>query len=437
MMGAARGHQGKLFYAFDLDASVPEGHLLRRIDAVLDRSDLRDHVGPFYSHTGRPSIDPERLVRMLIVGYRFGIRSERRLCEEVSLNLAYRWFCRLGIEDPVPDHSTFTKNRSGRFRDSDLLRKIFEGVLRDCIGHGLVGGEGFAVDASIIQADASPINTFSSESMFTRMQEINGKVAFYLASLDPDEKPPKVLSRSGPQAGWVSPKGGRGFYAYAANYLVDLHAGVIVDTETTRSHRPAEVAASQTMIERTRDRFDLAPKRIAADTAYGTGPFLNWLVEDQQIAPHIPVWDKIGTPSKRISREEFAWNAAAEHYVCPEGKPLVARGKVMSDNTRNYLASATDCRTCPLKVRCCPGSPQRTVRRSIFERARDVARSLAKSPAYARSQDDRKKVEMSFAQLRRTLGIRRLRLRGLRNAADELMLGAIALNLRKMANHVA
>src|SRR3979409_1145660 len=152
MMGERRVQQDPLFYEFSLERPVPASHLLRSIERFVALSGIRDHLRPFYSEMGRPSIDPELMIRMLIVGYCFGIRSERRLCEEVHLNLAYRWFCRLGLDGAVPDHSTFSKNRHGRFRDSDLLRKVFETTVRRCIAEGLVGGEGFAVDASMIKA---------------------------------------------------------------------------------------------------------------------------------------------------------------------------------------------------------------------------------------------------------------------------------------------
>ena len=155
MMGQQAGAQDELFYSFNLDAHVPADHLLRGIDRFLDLGELRRHLASFYSHTGRPSIDPELMMRMLIIGYCFGIRSERRLCDEVHLNLAYRWFCRLGLQDAVPEHSTFSKNRHGRFRDSDAFRHLFETVLQRCIAEGLVGGEGFAIDASVVKADAS------------------------------------------------------------------------------------------------------------------------------------------------------------------------------------------------------------------------------------------------------------------------------------------
>jgi transposase len=155
MMGPRQVDQAALFYEFSLERHVPATHLLRSIDRFVDLSDVRSHLAPFYSSTGRPSIDPELLVRMLLVGYCYGIRSERRLCEELHLNLAYRWFCRLGLDGEVPDHSTFSKNRHGRFRDCDLLRKLFETVVRRCMAEGLVDGAAFAVDASLIAADAN------------------------------------------------------------------------------------------------------------------------------------------------------------------------------------------------------------------------------------------------------------------------------------------
>jgi transposase len=155
MMGSRQVEQGRLFYNLSLEAHVPADHLLRSIDRFVDLSDLRRDLAPFYSLMGRPSVDPELMIRMLLIGYCLGIRSERRLCEEVHLNLAYRWFCRLGLDGRVPDHSTFSKNRHGRFRESDLLRRLFETVLRRCIEEGFVGGEGFAVDGSLIKADAS------------------------------------------------------------------------------------------------------------------------------------------------------------------------------------------------------------------------------------------------------------------------------------------
>lgn len=439
MMGRSPSDQGKLFYAFDLDTVVPTDHLLRGIDTVLDLSDLRRHLASFYSHTGRPSTDPELMMRMLIVGYSFGIRSERRLCEEVRLNLSYRWFCRLGLEDAVPDHSTFSKNRHGRFRDSDLFRHVFESVLRRCMKEGLVGGEGFAVDASIIKADANrqrgvagsdPMD-WSDATIATR------PVREYIAALDaeipPPGKPAKNISLTDPASRWTAAPGGPAFYAYSANYLIDLDVGIIIDSETTTARRMEEVEASRTMIERTEARFGLKPDRLAADTAYGSAPTLAWLVDDKAIEPHIPVWDKSGGKAGQFARFDFIWDRKSDCYICPGGKHLGTTGRITTDNTILYRARNPDCAGCALKPKCCPNTPNRKISRSVHEEARDYARSLADTPAYLQSRRDRKKVEMSFAHLKRILKLDRLRLRGISGANDELLLAATAQNLRKMA----
>src|SRR6202163_1101924 len=186
MMGPQQVDQAALFYEFSLERHVPAGHLLRSIDRFVDLSEVRGHVAPFYSSTGRPSIDPELLIRMLIVGYCLGIRSERRLCEEVHLNLAYRWFCRLGLDDKVPDHSTFSKNRHGRFRESNVFRHLFETIVARCMAEGLVGADGFAVDASLIAADANKQRSVPSDEW--KPEEVKDKacraVREYLATLD-------------------------------------------------------------------------------------------------------------------------------------------------------------------------------------------------------------------------------------------------------------
>ena len=194
MMGQGSGGQKQLFYSFNLEDHVPADHLLRGIDHCLDLGELRDHLAPFYSHTGRPSVDPELMVRMLIVGYSFGIRSERRLCEEVHLNLAYRWFCRLGLEDAVPDHSTFSKNRHGRFREGDAFRQVFESVVARCMKEGLVGGEGFAIDASVIKADANRSRSTAREGAedLRDPRHATRAVRRYLTALDEQGEPVAV-----------------------------------------------------------------------------------------------------------------------------------------------------------------------------------------------------------------------------------------------------
>src|SRR6202789_3380434 len=185
MMGEGRVMQEALFYGFSLERHVPDDHLLRKIDRFVDLAEVRTHLGPYYSDVGRPSIDPELMIRMLLVGYAFAIRSERRVCAEVALNLAYRWFCRLGLEGDVPDHSTFPKNRHGRFRESDLFRLLFEQVVRMCMQAGLVGGEGFAIDASVIEADAGLRRKAEGKlTTWPQGEEVSRPVREYLDALD-------------------------------------------------------------------------------------------------------------------------------------------------------------------------------------------------------------------------------------------------------------
>ena len=431
----------QLFYDFCLEDHVPQDHLLRQIDRFLDLDDIRTELKPYYSHLGRPSIDPDLLIRMLIVGYCFAIRSERRLCEEVHLNLAYRWFCRLGLNGNVPDHSTFSLNRNGRFRDSDILRQLFETVVRRCMTEGLVGGEGFAVDASLIQADANKQRSVSSDEWDIADIPANATRAVkdYLETLDDaafgaaSKTIPKFISPSDPASQWTGALRGPAFFAYATNYLIDTKNAVIVDVEASRAIRQAEVGAARTMIERIVDRFDLKPKRLAADTAYGTAANLAWLVNDKNIAPHIPVFDKSKRKDGTLSRSDFTWDGERDFYICPEGRHLKTTGRVHDGRTKLYRSRKTDCDPCPLKPRCCAKAAHRKVPRDINEDARDVARALYDTPAYDQSRRERKKVEMLFAHLKRILKMGRLRLRGPRGARDEFLLAATVQNLKKLA----
>jgi transposase len=446
MMGERRVDQGALFYAFSLERHVPQDHLLRSIDRFVDLEGVRAHLASFYSPIGRPSIDPELMIRMLLVGYCLGIRSERRLCDEVHLNLAYRWFCRLGLDGDVPDHSTFSKNRHGRFRDSDLLRELFESVVRRCMAEGLVGGEGFAVDASIVRADASRHKGVDGAAGLLP-EAASRAVQEYLAVLD-DEAfgaatpvTPKYLSLSDPAARWTAAQAGPAIFAYCTNYLIDLDHAVIVDVEPSTAVRQGELAACRTMIERANDDFGLYPERLTADTAYGSAEMLEWLVHEQGIEPHIPVFDKSKREDGTFSRSDFAYDHQSDAYTCPAGQLLKHSRRAFTtprtgqpkDDTVRYRASTHDCGPCPLKPQCCPNQPYRKVTRSIHEGARDMARDIAKTDAYVTSMRQRKKVEMLFAHLKRILKLDRLRLRGPLGARDEFLLAATAQNLRKMA----
>jgi transposase len=459
MMGRQAGDQRQLFYLFNLEDRIPPNHLLRRINPIVTEvlADLREKLASFYSDTGRPSIDPELMMRMLLVGYCYGFRSERRLCEEVKLHLAYRWFCKLDLEDKVPHHSTFSVNRLGRFRESDILRHVFERVVAACMAAGLVKGEGFAVDASVIEANASRYHGKApTELDWTDAQRQQRAVADYLTSLDAeararaedpndtddgsageseqaiDRKPPKVISPSDPQSAWTAKANKRVLFGYGLNYLIDVKHAVIVDVEATPARTYDEVTATKTMIERTERRFNMKPKRLAADTAYGIDRFLGWLVK-KRIMPHIPVWNRSERDDGTFSRADFAFDKKRNIYICPAGKTLSTTGNFSTDRGLRYIASVPNCRSCVLKPKCCPNMPSRRIVRYVNEDARDLARRKMKTKAFFRSRNQRKKVEMRFAHLKTHHGFERLRLRGLSGARDEFHLAAIVQNLKTMA----
>ena len=442
MMGSNDKPQDELFYAFNLDEIVPEDHLLRDIDRVLDLSNLREHLAPFYSHTGRPSIDPELMIRMLLIGYCCGIRSERQLCYEVTMNLAYRWFCKLKITDKVPDHSTFSKNRHGRFRDSEVFRFVFEQVLKRCMEEGLIGAEGFAVDASVVKADASKQKHHEDDD-----DDWGGgsrAINEYLDSIEADgapATPPKKVSQTDPMARWTAVLGGPAYYAYSTNYLVDTDHGIIVDVEATPALRTPEVWSTKTMIERVKDRFGIEAKKLIGDTAYGTAEFLGWVVDEAGIEPHVPVWDRGNEKVDRFGRSDFVFDEEQDLYTCPNGKELrrfwrtykKPRSGITQKGEIKYRSRATDCAACPMKAQCCPNTDIRKITRSVHESARDIARAIGKTPAYRRTRRQRKQVEMLFAHMKRILKVDRLRLRGMSGAQDEFLLTATAQNLRRMA----
>ena len=404
MMGPAVGQQDRLFYEFDLDDRVPADHLLRRIDAVLDLSWVRSELAPYYSHTGCPSIDPELMIRMLLVGYCYSIRSERRLCQDVSLNLAYRWFCRLGLEDRVPSHGTFSVNRHGRFRESDVFRTVFERIVAQCMDAGLVGGEGFAVDASVIEADASRFQRVTGgEINWSDKQLSRRAIKEYVEALESENPPinpkqiPKAMSPTDPCAAWTTRGRHKVMFGYSVNYLIDIENAVILDVEATPTRISKEVDATETMIGRTQERFALKPDRIAGDVAYDKERNL---------------------------------------YICPNGKELKTSGTTHGGTTLKYDAKRRECGQCPLKSECTTGR-ERHVSRDVNQEARDYTQALMESDAYAQSRCQRKKIETLFGDMKRNLGVTRLRLRGLTGARDEFLLTATVQNLKRLVKRVA
>ena len=307
---------------------------------------------------------------------------------------------------------------------------------------GLVKGEGFAVDASVMEADASRYHGIAPDEIdWSAPERQTRAVSEFLAGLA-DEEPnadrttPKVVSPTDPCSAWTAKANKRVQFGYGLNYLIDIENAVIVDVEATPARTYDEVKATRTMLERTEQQLGLKPERLLADTAYGTGKFLGWLV-GAGITPHIPVWEMANRRDGTFSRSDFIFDKQKNEYQCPNGKALRTTGRVHDGRTILYRASKRDCDRCPLKAQCCPNVTWRKIPRDVNEEARDIARALMKTPEYERSRDERKRVEMRFAHLKTHHRFERMRLRGLTGARDEFHLAAVVQNLKTLANRSA
>ena len=352
----------------------------------------------------------------------------------------------LSIEDKLPDHSAFSRARNERFRDSDIFRSVFERVVEACIAAGLVGGEGFAVDASLIAADANKQRSIPGKDWDKNRapEKASRAVKEYLATLDDaafgaaSDVTPKFVSPSDPAAQWTGAMRGPAFFAYADNYLIDVKFGVIMDVEASRAIRQAEVGAAKTMIERTEERFDIKPKRLAADTAYGSGKEPQLARQRQGDRAAHPGDRQVEARGRHLQPGRLHVRQGAQRLRLPGGQDSEDDGhgdRRWGDASlsRKHVRLSR----LPAQAQCCPKTPARKIPRSIYEEARDVARALAKTDAFEQSCRESKRVEMLFAHLKRILRLGRLRLRGPRGAQDEFTLAAIAQNLRRLAKLVA
>jgi hypothetical protein len=351
------------------------------------------------------------------------------------------WFCGLGLESEVPNRSTFSKNRHGRFAEGDVLRRVFEMVVRRCVEAGLVGGTGALVDGSTVAADANRDRRAAPDDIRTvwdEQDQVSRPVQAYLDQLEaeaaepregPRHKPPKYVSETDPQAAW-SLKDGPGRFSYETNYLVDDQHAVIVDVEATPARLSQEIVAAKTMLERSR-KLGFAPTSLAADKSYGTGPFLSW-VAARDILPFIPVLDRTRQTDGKLTRDAFVHDADRDVYTCPEGHVLTLRSVDEATRVKRYKPPAHACRNCPLRARC-TDTTVRSVVRLMDEDVRDTVRALADTEAFRVARARRKKVEMLFAHLKRHLRLNRLRLRGLAGATEEFLLAATAQNLKRLA----
>jgi transposase len=437
--------QGSLFACVRLEQMIPGDHLLRRIQRAIDFRFIDRLTEPLYSGMGRPSVPPQVLVRMMLVGYLYGISSERRLCQEVHLNLAYRWFCGLSLEDNVPDHSTFSKNRHGRFAGTNLVREMFYEVVRQAQACGLVSGKHLTVDATTVTADAS-LNSLEPIIVPLSPQQYADKLDELTAAPpatttpphddQPPPSPPKLSNdthRSGtdPDARLLAKRFQKTQLAYSNNVLMDNGHRVIVEVEVTEPNVHTEGQVAGEMIERSRLRLGLDPQTLGGDKAYGYGAAVRRVCE-AGVTPHAPSptqgqWNVQGI----FGKDDFVYDRQHDQLICPAGKRLHKRTVHARNRQTEYAARLTDCQHCPLKTQC-TRARYRVAHRHWDQDYLDRAEVARATPGYRWSQRCRKRIEHLFAEAKEQMGLRRARRRGWANVTEQCLLTALAQNLKRI-----
>ena len=430
-----------LFYYFRLEDQVPESHLLRLIDQHVSFEFVRAQLKYSYSENGRPSIDPELLLRILLIGYLYGITSERKLVEELRMHLAWRWFTGLGFDQEIPHHSTFSKNRHGRFQESKLFEQLFEQIVKQCVEVGLVQGNHLSVDGSFVEANASKESRIPREQLKEAAQ-VNHTVRQYVQELEqqnPLEEPvhqQDQVSTTDPDSTYATKGGTPARLGYYDNYLVDNHSCVIVGVQATAARMSQETVAAQDMIGRFTQWQGREPASVAADATYGNGEFLQWLL-DRGVTPYMRTRDSaLRKNNPGYGLERFTYLPESNRYLCPAGEQLNYVGLNVRNRAHAYIGSAKRCGACSQKAQCTSGR-YKYLAIHIHEPARQRARDLANTPAFASAQRERKKVEALFAELKNQIGLRRLRLRRIKFVREQFLLAAVAQNIKRLVRFLS
>jgi transposase len=434
----------RMFYYVRMEDIVPENHLLRLIDRHIDLKFIRNKVKHLYSHTGRPSIDPEVLLRMLLIGYLYGITSERRLCEEVQMHIGYRWFVGLNLEDKVPDHSTFSKNRHERFSESDLFQRIFDEIVNQCVSQGLLTGRHLTVDSTYVQANAALkslepivvnmgtgeyIEKLESENPVTeepwepgddyphRGQKISNGT--HRSKTDPDAR----LARK-------SLKANTQLY-HGVTYVMDNRSRIIVGADVGKPDRKTDCEKALKQIRRILFAFGIKPESLGADKGYSTGEFINALVKEK-LQPHIPIMDSRSQNDRGIySIEQFSFDPGENQFLCPEGKALRYWGIHKPSKQHVYRASTKDCKVCLRKAEC-TRDRARSLSYHIYEESINQARQINQTRAYRISQRMRKRIEELFGEAKEWMGLRRAKFRRRKFIREQVLMTATAQNIKRM-----
>ena len=430
-----------LFYYFRLEDQVPENHLLRLIDKHISFEFVREQLKDSYSETGRPSIDPELLLRILLIGYLYGVTSERKLVEELRMHLAWRWFSGLGFDQEIPHHSTFSKNRHGRFQESKLFEELFEQIVKQCMEAGLVRGQDLSVDGSFVEANAAKESRIPREQLVEAAQ-VHHTVGQYLVELEeqnPIEEPvheQEQVSTTDPDSTYATKGGAPARLGYYDNYLVDNASCVIVGVQATAARLSQETVAAEDMLTRFAQWQGRDPESLAADATYGNGEFLQWLL-DRGITPYMRTRDSaLRKNNPGYGPERFTYLPESNSYRCPAGEQLNYVGLNIRNRAHAYIGSAKRCGACSQKAQCTSGR-YKYLAIHIHESARQRARELANTPEFAKAQRQRKKVEALFAELKNQIGLRRLRLRRMRFVREQFYLAATVQNLKRLVRFLS
>ena len=438
------GHHARseaLFYYFRLEDQIPENHLLRLIDKHVSLDFVRQQLRERYSETGRPSIDPELLLRMLLIGYLYGISSERKLVEELRMHLAWRWFTGLGFDQEIPHHSTFSKNRHGRFQESKLFEELFERIVQQCVEVGLVQGRELSVDGSFVEANAAKESRIPREQLVEAAQ-VHYTLRQYLKEVEeqnPVEEPvheQEQVSTTDPDSTYATKGGTPARLGYYDNYLVDNGSCVIVGVQATAARMSQETVAAEDMIARFAQWHGREPASVVADATYGNGEFLQWLL-DRGITPYMRTRDNARRKNNPgYGPERFTYLPESNSYRCPAGEQLNYVGLNVRNRAHAYIGSAKRCGACSQKAQCTSGR-YKYLAIHIHESARQRARELVNTPEFAAAQRQRKKVEALFAELKNQIGLRRLRLRRLKFVREQFFLAAVAQNMKRLVRFLS
>jgi transposase len=433
-----------MFYYVRMEDIVPENHLLRLIDRHIDLKFIRDKVKHLYSHTGRPSIDPEVLLRMLLIGYLYGITSERRLCEEVQMHIGYRWFVGLNLEDKVPDHSTFSKNRHERFSESDLFQRIFDEIVNQCVSQGLLTGRHLTVDSTYVQANAAlkslePIVVTMGAGEYIEKLERENPVTEepWEPGDDYPHRGQKISngthrSKTDPDARLArkSLKANTQLY-HGVTYIMDNRSRIIVGADVGKPDRKTDCEKALKQIRRIPFAFGIKPESLGADKGYSTGEFINALVKEK-VQPHIPIMDSRSQNDRGIySIEQFSFDPGENRFLCPSGKELKYWGIHKQSKQHVYRARTKGCKVCSRKAEC-TRDRSRSLSYHIYEESINQARQINQTRAYRISQRMRKRIEELFGEAKEWMGLRRAKFRRRKFIREQVLMTATAQNIKRM-----